>query len=217
MLQPNATPEQVRLALQTSANNAENAPIKKLPTTLKDTAVYPVSTLLTEVNLFDNSTKHPTYKDKDFPSNSQKFVIYGMSASSSIAFNGASDEFVAAEMQHFQEESYVEIKIEGDEATKIYLKDLLPSVVVNTPSTDATTLPHLARKDKENNVYPFPIPIEVGAGEQVDIKFVPATGLTTAADSATVGFDLPNLDLANDRGHAVRFYLHTFKFKSAKR
>lgn len=218
MLDQNATPDQVRAALQTSANNTDKSPIKKLPATVKDTAFFAAGEQLTNVTLFNgDKTKDVQYIDKQFPSNSQKFVFYGISASTSIAFNGATEEFQAAQMQHFLEESYLDIKIEGDEATKLYLKDLVPSIVVNQPSTDVTTLPHLGIKHKENNVFPFPVPIEIGAGENMEIEFVPAKGLTTAADSASVGFDLPNAGLTNDRGHAVRFYLHAFKFKSAMR
>ena len=217
MLQQGASAADIRSALMVSANNDDGKPLKKLTATVKDTAVYAVSEVLSEKTLFDTSTKHISYKDRAFPSNSQKYIIYGMSAMPSIAFTAASDEIHASYYQHFLEESYIEIRIEGDENTKIYLKDLVPSIVVNTPSTDAATLPHLARKDKENNVFPFPDPIEIGAGENIDITFVPATGLTTAAASATVGNFLPNLELANDLGHAVRFYLHAFKLKSAKR
>lgn len=190
-----------------NVNRGNGQPFENQAAFKRDTVFIAPSTLLTNQELFVTGEKDAMYKSKDFPSNTMAYSFDKIKLDFNLVFN-ADAQLNVAYVRHFLRNTFLDIRIEGKDVTKIPFDELVGYKILPTTDTDKTAAAPVDLvyqfASKINNVYHLPKPFVVNAKENPDITIVVAKGLTTAAWAAVYSPIIPNSGLTDDKGSYIQ-------------
>lgn len=180
--------------------------------TLKDTILLNGATALTPTTIFVSSAKDPQYQDGYFPMPSYLRNVKQVAVKTNLQFSGTAitNPFL---MQNFIENSYISITLQKQEVYKAWLWQCttfnMSPVVASVPAGAPVDRQDLFLRF--NDIVP---PVQVGAGADCIVRFVPASGLTTATSGAGTPV-LPNSGLTASTGYSIGVYLVVDEWQAA--
>lgn len=194
---------QILKMLQENGLTAET--LLQMDLTMKDKVIYPVSTTLTDYQLFSETTS----TGKDAYSRSHKFplqrgkiyTIHGIRAVSNVEVlaTGLSTTQAYNKML-FEAESYFQFTIEKTTLNPVYLNQTIPQTITNIGTTAAAN----PRQDWLG-LY-FSSPIIVPYSGDISLTFKPRTGLSSAATAVTNPFYINGTTASEAFTIAVELY-----------
>lgn len=183
--------------------------------TLKDTLFYNPASSVTGAQIFVSSGKDPQWQDGYFPMPSYARILKQIAVQTNLQFNGTANTNGYL-YQNFMNNSYISFTVQKNEVYKVWLWQCVSFAI----SPDIVSLPAatpVTRQDmflRFNDIKPN---VQIGAGNDCIIKFVPYSGLTTA----TAGVGTPvvtnygNTGLTSSSGYYVQFFLNVDEWQSA--
>lgn len=191
-------------ALQ-SVGSSSNELFQNQEAFIRDTAFISPSTLLSDMDFFDNSGKDAMWKSKDFPSGTMAYKITHVEVDPQVTFNA--NQVVNFKIFHyFLQNSYLQWRDEGDDVFSIPLAELVPYRVVPTTNSDVNSgvvNRHSDLANKFNNMYQLKKPLEVAANKRPDVRIIVAKACTTAAYSANYSPYMSQSGLTNNEGFYI--------------
>lgn len=187
-MQPTLNPnqyEQTRRVLE-SAENGQGKLINKQPVVVKSTLFYNPSSTITDGSFFTNSALDAQWQSKDFPSTINLYRFTHVRIADNIQFTVSNALRYTQTLWAFIQGSSVNVKNNGDEVVNLPLARLTQYKFIPANNTAGTTAPFLEVKENFNNEYKLSDPITFNAGENPEITFLAAKGLTTAAWTANI-------------------------------
>jgi hypothetical protein len=207
---------QVRAALSNMGLAKLGENVRRLENTIKDTLFYGAGSSLTSKHLFQSNKLDMQYKYGYFPVPSQAFAITHLRIVPFLAFKHSISSYrrrVANLISYFFENSYLTFQQEFASFPPYWLHRGLENAVINNISSlpwDAYT----GSKNKFASYDELDTPFVVGAGQSMDIIFVPAKNLTLADFDAalTPYFPENSGELSCDFGFGIHFYFRGLSY-----
>jgi hypothetical protein len=167
---------------------------------IRDTVGIACGVAVVDMDFFGTGEKGVMWKSKGFPSNNlaYEFTHVTVDVDAMFATTALANTRL---LKYFLKNSYLEIRNNGVDILRAPLASLVTYEIIpnieSNPDADATVEYFKTIARKINNAYKFREPFVCNAGMTPDVKIIVATGLTTAAYSATYNPVVTGLTLSD--------------------